>query len=213
MEIAKKNEDLMMELKEMPFNSTVLRTKYNELEVNLILITRECVNNDEIIGLLSRWRKENEFWSQAIFKVTMEGTKIWLINKLIDVRDRLLFMVEVNNEFIGHVGLWKFDFEKHCCEIDNIMRGEHKYPGVIYDSIVLLQDWARKTFAIEDFYLHTLIENQKAINLYTKLGYKIINEEPLINIVNGDRSEWVAPPSDYQGEIVRHEVQMLLKKE
>ena len=206
------DENLMMELKELPFNSKILTTQFDGIHIKLILITRECENDDEIITLLSKWRKENEFWSQAIFKVTNEGTKKWLINKLIDVRDRLLFIIEINDEYIGHVGLWKFDFEKRTCEIDNIMRGEHKYPGAIYHSIIVLQDWARETFGIKDFYLHTLIENEKAIKLYNKLGYKIINEEPLIQVANGDRLEWISPPKDYKGDIVRHEVQMMLKK-
>ncbi len=74
----------------------------------------------------------------------------------------------------------------------------------------MLQDWARSTLAIRDFYLHTLVENHRAFNLYEKLGYVVIKTEPLIRIINGERIEWVSPPDDYAGDFERHEVQMKL---
>jgi len=204
------NADAIMALKENPFHAISLKTKYMDQDFDLVLITRECVESDEIVHLLSRWRKENEFWFQAIFPVTDKGTKIWLRDKVIEERDRLLFLIRICDKYIGHVGLWKFDFTNHSCEIDNIIRGEHEYPGIMYDSIVSLQDWARKTLAIRDFYLHTLVENHRAFKLYKKLGYVVIKTEPLIKILNGDRIEWVSPPADYTGNVERHEVQMFL---
>jgi len=205
-----KSEDMSTVFKEKSFYTTSLLTKYNDLDVKLVLITRDCVKNDVIIGLLSRWRKENEYWFQATFPVTIEGTKIWLINKLIEERNRLLFLIEVNNEFIGHVGLWKFDFTNKTCEIDNIVRGENKFPGIMYCAIELLQNWARSTFDIKDFYLQTYLENQKAVNLYKKLGYEIIKTEPVIKIDEGLRTEWIAAPAIYTDDIERHQIQMLL---
>jgi len=199
-----------MALKENPFHAISLAARYDDQGFHLNLITRECIEHDDIVSLLSRWRKENEFWFQAIFPVSDAGTKIWLKNKVIEEKDRLLFLVTINNAYIGHVGLWKFDFAESSCEIDNIVRGEHDYPGIMYNSIVVLQDWARTTLAIQDFYLHTLIENHRAVKLYKKLGYETIKTEPLIKTINGDRIEWVPPPADFAGDIERHEMQMRL---
>jgi len=204
------NADTVMALKENPFRSISLATTYNDQDVHLVLITRECIDNDNIVSLLSRWRKENEFWFQAIFPVSDAGTKIWLKNKVIEEKDRLLFLIQINNRYIGHVGLWKFDFDHQSCDIDNVVRGEPDYPGAMYDSIVLLQDWARKTLAIKDFYLHSLVENHRALKLYKRLGYEIIETEPLIKIINGERIEWISPPADYAGRVERHEVKMML---
>ncbi len=206
------NSDTIMALKENPFHSVSLANKYNDQDFYLNLITRDCIEHDDIVSLLSRWRKENEFWFQAIFPVSDAGTKIWLKNKVIDEQDRLLFLITINNRYIGHVGLWKFDFANQSCEIDNIVRGESEYAGIMYPSIVLLQNWARTTLAIKDFYLHTLVENRQAVKLYEKLGYEVIKTDPLIRTVNGDRIEWISPPADYAGDIERHEVQMRLMK-
>lgn len=206
------NDDTIMALKENPFHAISLDARYNNQDFHLDLITRECIEHDDIVSLLSRWRKENEFWFQAIFPVSDAGTKIWLKNKVIEEKDRLLFLIAINNTYIGHVGLWKFDFAHQSCEIDNIVRGEADYPGVMYDSIVILQNWARTTLAIKDFYLHTLVENHRAVKLYKKLGYEAIKTEPLIRTINADRIEWVSPPADYAGDIERHEIQMRLMK-
>lgn len=204
----------IMALKENPFRAVSLAARYNDQVFRLNLITRECIEHDAIVSLLSRWRKENEFWFQAIFPVSDAGTKIWLKNKVIEEKDRLLFLITIDNKYIGHVGLWKFDFANHSCEIDNIVRGEKDCPGIMYPSLILLQDWARETLAIKDFYLHTLVENHRAVKLYEKLGYETVRTDPLIRTINGDRIEWVSPPADYSSGIERHEMQMrLIKKE
>lgn len=206
--------DTVMALKENPFGSLSLAASNNDQAFHLNLITRECIEREDIVSLLSRWRKENEFWFQAIFPVSDSGTKIWLKNKVIEEKDRLLFLITVNDNYIGHVGLWKFDFPNRSCEIDNIVRGEQDCPGIMYPSLILLQDWARETLFIKDFFLHTLVENHRAVRLYEKLGYKTIRTDPLIKTINGDRIEWVSPPADYSGDIERHEMQMqLMKKE
>lgn len=212
MEIFNKSNELIMRYKEDIFYSTSLLSKFNENDVKLVLITRDCIEKAEIVNLFSRWRKENEFWFQATFPVTNAGTKVWLKNKLIEETNRLLFLIEINNEYIGHVGLWKFDFGKKACEIDNIVRGENKYPGIMYFAIDLLQTWARSTLNIRDFYLQTYLENIKAINLYKKLGYEIVKSEPVINVNEGLRAEWVLAPDNYSGKIERHQIQMALLK-
>ena len=199
--------------KEKPFYSTLLNINYNEEESRLVLITRDCINNDKMIDLLSKWRHENEFWFQATFPVTHDGTKNWLANKLIEEPDRLLFIIEVNTELIGHVGLWRFDFAQFSCEIDNIVRGEKKYPGIMFCAIESLHKWARSILNIHDFYLQTYLENFKAVNLYKRLGYEIIKIDPVIKISNGPRTEWILSPDNYSGTIERHQIKMALKRE
>ena len=198
-------------LKDNLFYSTLIPLKYNNEESKLVLITRDCINNNMIIDLLGKWRLENEFWFQATFPVTYEGTKNWLLNKLIEEEDRLLFIIEINNEFIGHVGLWRFDFNNYSCEIDNIVRGENKYPGIMFYAIDSLHKWAQSILQIQNFYLQTYLENQKAVKLYEKLGYKIIKIESVVKLDTGNRIEWVRSPQDYTGNIERHEIRMMLE--
>ena len=124
------NADAIMALKELPYGAIALETEFDGKAVRMILLTRECIENNHIVHLLSTWRKANEFWSQAIFPISDSRTKIWLKEKVIEEKERLLFMVEIDDHFIGHLGLWRFDFERHSCEIDNVMRGKsgHSWP-------------------------------------------------------------------------------------
>jgi RimJ/RimL family protein N-acetyltransferase len=206
------NADYLMSLKEKPFNSVRATAKYRELDFHLVLITRVCLDNNHIIHLLSKWRKENEFWFPAIFPISDERTKNWLEEKVINVKDRLLFLIEIENEYIGHVGLWHFDFENMACDIDNLIRGVYKYPGIIDNVMELLHSWARAELGIKDFYLQTLLENTPAIRLHTRLGYEVIKKVPLIQKEVDGRLEWVPAPPDYMGESERTDARMHLKR-
>lgn len=196
------------DLKNSEFRSTSVTGKINDEQFKLVLVTRDCEYIPEVIELLGRWRKENEFWFQAIFPVSYEGTKTWLIKNLTDVPDRLLFLIEADNRFIGHVGLWRFDFGGSACEIDNAVRGEKAIPGIMYKSFERLQQWAREQLMIKTFYLQTFLENEKAVKLYKRLGYEIIKIEPLTKIIGDNRIEWVQT-TETTG-IERHNIHMKL---
>jgi RimJ/RimL family protein N-acetyltransferase len=192
--------------KAAPFKSTIINAEFEGENFNLVLITKECENMPNIIDLLSKWRKENEDWFTAIFPVTHEGTKVWMRDRLINEPDRILFLIEVKGEFIGHVGLWRFDFDTFSCEIDNIVRGEKSFPGIMYNAISEMHNWGRKQLGIKNFYLQTFLENEKAINLYKKLDYEIIKVESLQKVSNGNRIEWIK--SDDIENAERHNIHM-----
>ena len=87
--------------------------------------------DQEIIRLCAKWRKQHEDWFPARFTVTVDGTARWLKNGVVETPDRLLFMISVNEAYLGHVGLFRFEFDDEDCEIDNIVRGEAGYPGLM----------------------------------------------------------------------------------
>ena len=41
---------------------------------------------------------------------------------VIDTEDRLLFLITSNGVTIGHIGLYRFDYRAHSCELDNVLR-------------------------------------------------------------------------------------------
>ena len=63
-----------------------------------------------------------EWWFPKQFNVTIEGTKRWLEKGVIDTEDRLLFLITSNGVTIGHIGLYRFDYRAHSCELDNVLR-------------------------------------------------------------------------------------------
>mgnify|MGYP000938181561 CR=1 FL=1 len=197
-------------LKNSQFGSVSLKCKFCDLSYELILLTRDKKDDEELISLISRWRRENQFWFSAIFNVTDEGTKKWYLSGLIDVPDRLLFIIRVAGEYIGHVGLFRFDFDNKSCEIDNIMRGERKYPGVIGNAIENLQKWGKQELGIGKYLLQTFSINEKALKLYKKIGYKELGRDPLICVERLDRIEWISSSEKSDNPVYRYNVRMEL---
>lgn len=193
------------------FNELIINCNHNDLSYELIMMTAECEKNLELMALLGKWRKENEEWFPAQFNVTLEGTCKWFINGVIGTEDRLLFLIKVADEYIGHVGLFRFNFEKKTCEIDNILRGVSKYPGIMESAIHHMMNWGKDTLGLKGYTLQTSSDNERALTLYKKMGFVEIQKEPLIKKCFADRNEWVIAPPNYDKKIERYNLIMVQK--
>jgi RimJ/RimL family protein N-acetyltransferase len=188
----------------------VLNCLHGQQPYSLVLLTAEHAEDKKIIELLSKWRKQHEWWFPAQFNVTEEGTAKWLRNQLIDAPDRILFMIKTDDEYLGHVGLFRFNFEEKSCEIDNIVRGEHKIPGIMGNAIVNMMKWGRKALGLRGYELQTFSDNDRSLALYRKLGFSEVKRVPLIPLKGKDRVDWVDAPESYSGSVERYNVFMVL---
>lgn len=210
-----KKEELLQQiadLKVLNFGEYGIDCNFGDLKYRLVFLTENAINNLEIMNLLFVWRKNNLSWFQAQFNITLEGTVRWFKDRVVGAPDRLLFIIKVGDEYVGHVGLFRFDFSNFSCEIDNIVRGEKKYPGIIGDAILNMMKWGQSFLGVENYTLETFSDNLRALKLYENLGFKEYNRKPLIKIQNEDRAEWVSPGTDYQGAIERFNVFMRFNK-
>lgn len=198
-------------IKSLSFGKTIINCFFNNQKYKLILITKDCVKNKNIIRLLAKWRKVHQSWFQAQFKVTVKGTKIWLEKKVIETPDRLLFLISVDNNLIGHFGFFRFNFKNYNCEIDNVVRGESGYPGIINNGLKFLMEWGKKNLGIKNYTLETTSDNQRAISLYTKLGFIEFKRIPLVKVNTKGYNEWIEAPKNYKNEIKRYNVFMKIK--
>jgi len=188
----------------------------------LLPICRLQGDDKILIKTLAEWRSENISAYPTRFPVTIEGTASWLIKKLIDVPDRILFLVKDrygNN--VGHLGFANCLNDEGLMEIDNVIRGaKHVAPGIMHDAMVALVKWARTTLWPEGFYLRVLASNTHAIRFYQKLGFSETNRIPLRKVIKGEETKLdtitpndPAPPDDYfiQMEIAE-ELELLVGK-
>lgn len=200
-------------LKQQNFGDIALNCIFGKLEYKIIFVTSDCINNDELIKALAKWRKEHEYWFPAQFRVTEEGTKRWLEMGLIEVPDRLLFMLAADDEWIGHIGLFRFNYETRTCEIDNILRGSIKYPGIMKNAVANMMEWGKETLGLRGYSLQVMSDNEKAIKLYKELGFKEVMRKPLIKVQGEDRVDWTEAPAGYNGVVERSNVEMGLTYE
>jgi RimJ/RimL family protein N-acetyltransferase len=168
------------------------------------------VDDKYIIHLLTKWRKQHEWWFPAQFKVALEGTARWLINGVVEAPDRLLFMIRLGDAYIGHVGLFRFNFEKRVCEIDNIVRGEDGHKGIMGSAIVHMMRWGSEYLGLRGYDLQTFSDNGKSLALYTRLGFTEVKRVPLVRVEEGDRIEWSEAPADFAVGASRYNVFMEL---
>lgn len=139
----------------------------------LLPICELHLSDDELIEELSKWREENNFAYPTQFRVTTDGTKIWLKAQVIDNENRMLFIV-INKygQRIGHVGLANAISGDQSIEADNIVRGEkNKNYGIMRDAMENLLDWVDHNLNPNQVYLRVFSDNENAIRFYKKVGF------------------------------------------
>jgi RimJ/RimL family protein N-acetyltransferase len=197
-------------LKYAPRDSWSLEFRFKDTPYRLVPLTLDHCDDMAIVEILAAWREKHAWWFPAQFKVTVEGTARWLRNGVVETPDRLLFMVSVNETYLGHVGLFRFEFEERTCEIDNIVRGEPGYPGLIGDAIANMMRWGSNRLGLKGYTLQTFSDNERSLSLYGRLGFREVKRVPLLKIEAEDKVEWVDAPADYRGPVERSNVFMVL---
>lgn len=177
-------------------------------------ITFESLEDEKVIQALANWRSSAQKWFPSQFNVTPEGTRKWLENQVLHTDDRILFMIETQEgNSVGHVGLFRFDYKNKSCEIDNIVRGvSDVFPGAMYLACNVLLNWVFNIIGIETAYLKTVSDNEAALKLYKKLGFKEMQRFPLMKIEEAGTVRWIEAIGQPYREIEKYSVTMKLTK-
>jgi len=196
------------------FYQTVKKMKYSSREdiaipieshlpipCSLSPIIVEMADNKRIISSLAIWRKSALHFIPSTKPITIRGTREWLWNKVIYEPDRLLFLVMAEGKPIGHIGLYRYNAIKRSIVVDNVIRGVTGYPGLMGEAILTLIRWAKQTLSIKTFLVDCSSDNAKAIALYTRIGFKEINREPLIRVKTPGGYVFQDAPKHHTGPI------------
>lgn len=177
----------------------------------LRVASKSSLENSHEIEKMSEWRQKHSWWFPAQFKVTQEGTKRWFENQVLKTNDRFLFMIDTpSGESIGHVGLYRFDYENRACEIDNIVRGEDMLPGVMTHAVNTLITWSKTVLKLKTLYLTVYQDNARAIKLYKRVGFEKKHTIPLKKIVENDVTRW--EETEEKGKAERYFIKMIHAK-
>lgn len=146
------------------------------------------LNDDELLSKLSYWRNRNVKAYPTQFQATLESTRKWFKERLLEVPDRILFLVVDNTgKIIGHIGFNGCINKEFLFEIDNVVRG---LPGIskglFSKAINSLIEWSRKTINVEGFFLRVMEDNLQAIDFYKRNSFVEDSRIPLIKEINGN---------------------------
>ncbi|GEM_PF-792382 len=171
----------------------------------LFCVSELYAEDQQLIAKLAKWREEATTFHNK-FKVTQEGTKQWLRKLVLDIPDRILFLVVDRYGYaIGHLGFANSLNDDGLMEIDNVIRGfQGVEKGIMSCAVSSLLDWAESTVNPQGFYLRTLQDNTHAIGFYSRLGFVIEGKQPLRRVENNGEINHVAlsqedcdPPDNY----------------
>ena len=150
----------------------------------LVPVCELHAGDEATIALLARWRDENQHAFPTRFTVTHEGTRSWLRSALLDVPDRILFLVlDAFGHPVGHLGFANCLNDERSLEIDNVVRGESAAPGLMGVALDVLCEWAADMFLPEEIVLRVLDGNAHAIAFYRRHGWVDAGvEEPYLRM-------------------------------
>lgn len=165
----------------------------------LIPVCELHADDDALIRKLSQWRIDNAFAYPTQFPVTDSGTRSWLRSRLLDVEDRILFLVvDRHGHAVGHLGFANCLTEPGALEIDNVVRGvKNGHPGIMRQAMRALVKWAQDVIGPQQIFLRVFDDNAHAIAFYRDLGYVDDLKLPLRRRVQGETTSYGPPePGD-----------------
>jgi RimJ/RimL family protein N-acetyltransferase len=153
----------------------------------LLCVSELHCEDDDVIRLFAKWREEAVTFHNK-FRVTFDGTKLWVRKLLLDVPDRILFLVlDRFGHPIGHLGFANALNNECCMEFDNVVRGVPKTkPRIMSLATQAILEWAQQTFEPRGFYLRTLDNNLHAIQFYERMGFRRVGQQGLRRIQSDD---------------------------
>lgn len=155
----------------------------------------------DLIAELSAWRSANQIAYPTRFPVTHEGTARWLRSRLLDVDDRILFLVlDRFGTRVGHLGFASCLNDEGMMEIDNVVRGvPGRSPGIMREAMNTLIEWARTTIGANGFFLRVFEDNVHAVAFYEKAGFVVNERIPLRKRVDGQTEAYLGLAADDNG--------------
>ncbi|MDO8269849.1 MAG: GNAT family N-acetyltransferase [Candidatus Levybacteria bacterium] len=169
----------------------IVRNANSDIIGYLEAITTRDEKDNAVIKDLKVWREKNQQAFPSQFKVTLKGTRSWFKAQLIGKNDRILFFVkDLDGNRVGHVGLYRFDYKKHTCEIDNVIRGSKSSPGIMTMALTTLINWTKNELKTDNIFLTVFSDNPKAIKLYRRCGFIDHKLIPLEKKVSGKVINW-----------------------
>jgi RimJ/RimL family protein N-acetyltransferase len=179
--------------------------------VTLQPVTWADADDLTLVRLLAEWRKKANPFFPAQFPVTDEGTHRWLIKSTLEAPERLLFWaVSAAGVKVGHLGLFRFDFDDRSVELDNVVRGVEVLPGLMQAAVESLMTWTFEALAMQAMYLRVLSDNERALRLYQRSGFYETMRMPLLREQEGDVIRWVEAGGDNRQPVTRYFVTMRL---
>lgn len=152
--------------------------------VQLIPVGPWILNEPELIDSMASWRQQSMGMFFAQFDSTTEKTRNYLVKASIAQTNRLLFVIFESGKAVGHLGI--SNATDSSAELDNVMRGiRAETPQLMQLAIELILSWAQTDLGLVEVSLKVISDNQRAIELYARCGFKLAITSALKKVTRG----------------------------
>lgn len=165
----------------------IVKSKFQGKSIRLL----PADSSHDTAKLCLKWRMR--YWDgfDTKFRGTVEQTKRW-INSITVNPDRALFMITYDGKKIGHIGLDRYDKSDNAIYITDVLRGVRGFsPGLMEFVQKLFIAWIFRYLKISIIRIRVFSDNYKAINLYEKCGFLMIDSIPVKRRFTNDGWKWV----------------------
>ena len=152
----------------------------------LVPVDGRLINDQSLLVAFTSWRKEFKHNFLTQFEPTVARTKKWLSEVVLKDDARVLFTIfDGDGKAVGHCGVC--NIAEHQAELDNVLRGEKAgAPNFMFHAVTAVLSWLYQTLGVDRVVLHVFSNNEKAINLYKKLGFAETRRFNLSKIQDGE---------------------------
>lgn len=149
----------------------------------LVPVSRFHVMDDRLVSDLTTWRNVNVSAYPTQFCATIESTRNWLQEGVLNNRGRIMFLVvDPCGHCFGHLGFNNCLNDERSFEVDNVVRGLDGHPGLFSRALDALCNWAYTSFPVNTLILRVMSDNREAIKFYRALGWLCVREIPLMKL-------------------------------
>lgn len=178
-----------------PFGTCVIEDQ-DSGGVNLVPLSRDCLQGNGHVDRLSAWREANREAFRSVFPVTRAGTRKWLTGIMYEQTNRGLFYVRnPQGKLFGLLGVSGLNADKSRSFVESVMRAPDA-TGSMAEGLRLLLRWLHRDVGIRDVELFVFHDQLPALILYYRCGFEPYSLVPLIERRTAESREWITAAAD-----------------
>jgi RimJ/RimL family protein N-acetyltransferase len=128
---------------------------------------------------LNRWKNDEDIFRNlggGYMPVSIDQQEKWL-DSMIDMtgNNRRFIICNFEDLPVGMVGLYNINWIHRCCEIGvYIGNKDQQGKGFGKEACILIESFAREYLNLRKLKLYVVKENDKALSMWEKLGYRVV---------------------------------------
>jgi RimJ/RimL family protein N-acetyltransferase len=171
------------------------------LGLRLVPVTPVHLGDDRFVERLARWRAAHMDIYPTQFRVTTEGTRAWLRDRIIGAEGRIMFVVTAGadpGDALAHMGFDHALEAERTAALSNVVRGDDLPRGGIQAGLEALFRWGHERLGLERLWATPFSDNTRSVQMLERAGFAGEETIPLRRLrLEDERVEYrPIPPGD-----------------